>query len=212
MQKYYLSEPAGIFRRVGAYILDVLVVGMILGLCLLPLMLYTDLCTFKEVLMNSPFKEIIISEAEKGPTETMTTALGLIIISFYVYFKWIIKLSYFLYFVVLESSKWQASLGKKAMNLRVSDRSGNRMSIFRACARYALWFAMIDLPFIILSYYNISSIEEFGSLGNIHEWGPLLIYAICVIPMFFTKDKLCIYDMLSKTKVLHEEEYDVIKG
>ena len=41
-----------------------------------------------------------------------------------------------LYFAGLESSKWQATLGKQILKLRVVDLNGNRVSFWRASARY----------------------------------------------------------------------------
>jgi uncharacterized RDD family membrane protein YckC len=41
-----------------------------------------------------------------------------------------------LYFSVMESSPWQATLGKRALGLRVTDLHGARLSFGRATARY----------------------------------------------------------------------------
>ncbi len=41
-----------------------------------------------------------------------------------------------LYFVVLESSKMQGTFGKKALDLKVTDRIGNRITFGRAFGRY----------------------------------------------------------------------------
>jgi uncharacterized RDD family membrane protein YckC len=41
-----------------------------------------------------------------------------------------------LYFSLLESSAWQATLGKKALGLEVTDLDGNRISFGRATGRF----------------------------------------------------------------------------
>ena len=41
-----------------------------------------------------------------------------------------------LYFSLMESSSWQATLGKKALGLYVTDLNGNRISFGRASGRY----------------------------------------------------------------------------
>ena len=41
-----------------------------------------------------------------------------------------------LYFALLESSPWQASVGKKALGLRVTDLNGNRIAFGKATGRY----------------------------------------------------------------------------
>jgi len=45
-----------------------------------------------------------------------------------------------LYFSLLESSSWQATVGKRALGLKVTDLQGNRISFGRATGRY---FGMI---------------------------------------------------------------------
>ncbi|MDA2913784.1 RDD family protein [Acidobacteriia bacterium AH_259_A11_L15] len=42
---------------------------------------------------------------------------------------------YLLYFAFMESSSWQATLGKKALSLMVTDSDGNRLSFGRALGR-----------------------------------------------------------------------------
>jgi uncharacterized RDD family membrane protein YckC len=41
-----------------------------------------------------------------------------------------------LYEALLTSSRWQGTLGKKVLNLRVTDMAGNRISFGRATGRY----------------------------------------------------------------------------
>jgi uncharacterized RDD family membrane protein YckC len=45
-----------------------------------------------------------------------------------------------IYYAALESSSWQATLGKKILGLRVTDLAGNRISFARASGRF---FGMI---------------------------------------------------------------------
>ena len=44
---------------------------------------------------------------------------------------------FFLYHAYMESSSWQATLGKRALSLKVTDESGGRISFGRACGRTA---------------------------------------------------------------------------
>ena len=41
-----------------------------------------------------------------------------------------------LYYAIMESSSWQATLGKKALNLQVTDLNGRRISFGRASGRF----------------------------------------------------------------------------
>lgn len=45
-------------------------------------------------------------------------------------------LGYFLYCVLLESSSWQATVGKRAMGIKVTNRRGERIGIARAAGRF----------------------------------------------------------------------------
>jgi uncharacterized RDD family membrane protein YckC len=45
-------------------------------------------------------------------------------------------LLYWIYYAVLESSDKQATLGKQALNIRVGDADGNRISFMNATGRY----------------------------------------------------------------------------
>ena len=51
-----------------------------------------------------------------------------------------------LYYALLESSSWQATLGKKALGLEVTDLAGSRISFGRATGRYfARWISNMTL-------------------------------------------------------------------
>jgi len=55
-----------------------------------------------------------------------------------------------IYFSVLESSSWQASVGEKALDLKVVDKNGGRISFGRATGRH---FAKIISTLIIFIGY-----------------------------------------------------------
>ncbi|WAT19008.1 RDD family protein [Aurantiacibacter sp. MUD11] len=61
------------------------------------------------------------------------------------------------YFAGLESSSWQATVGKKAVGLVVTDLSGNRISFLRALGRY---FAKILSGIILLIGYIMVAFTE----------------------------------------------------
>jgi uncharacterized RDD family membrane protein YckC len=52
------------------------------------------------------------------------------------------------YFALLESSPWQASLGKRMLGLKVTDLEGRRISFGRASARY---FCTLLSGFILMA-------------------------------------------------------------
>ncbi len=66
--------------------------------------------------------------AAAGSSEATDTAAGGMMFVFLVLAHW-------LYFAVLESSDWQATVGKRAMKIVVTDERGRRLSFARATGR-----------------------------------------------------------------------------
>jgi len=62
-----------------------------------------------------------------------------------------------LYYALLESSAWQATLGKKALGLEVTDLDGNRISFGRATGRF---FAKIISSIILGIGYLMAGFTE----------------------------------------------------
>jgi uncharacterized RDD family membrane protein YckC len=79
----------------------------------------------------------------------------------------------FLYFSILESSNWQATFGKLAMRIKITDLRGERISYARASARF---FAKILSTNILLIGYLIA---------------------------FFTQRKQALHDLLANTLVIN---------
>lgn len=85
-------------------------------------------------------------------------------------FNWVVG---WLYFALMESSGWQATVGKRLVGIRVTDLSGNRITFGRATARY---FAKI-LSWITLyiGYFMIAVTEKKQGLHDMLA-GTLVIY------------------------------------
>jgi uncharacterized RDD family membrane protein YckC len=81
-----------------------------------------------------------------------------------------------LYYAMLESSEWQATLGKKILHLQVTDMFGKRMSFARASGRY------------------------FGKLLN-----QLLPLPIGFIIAGFTEKKQALHDFIAGTVVVYND-------
>ncbi|MDD3893389.1 MAG: RDD family protein, partial [Bacteroidales bacterium] len=61
---------------------------------------------------------------------------------------YIMSLFWWIYYASFHSSKWQASIGKRAMGLKVVDKYGNRISFGRATGRYFSMLLSTILLFI----------------------------------------------------------------
>lgn len=82
--------------------------------------------------------------------------------------------SVWLYFALMESSKWQGTVGKRALGLKVIDLQGGRISFGRATGRF------------------------FG------KWVSGFFLYIGYLMIFWTKKKQGLHDMMANTLVVRE--------
>lgn len=113
---------AGFWLRVVAYIIDDIVLSLAGFIVSLPF------------IGGVVFSAIGISE---HPDETENIAMGIMgILGSIAGLVLIIIIMGWLYYALMESSKNQATLGKMALGLKVTDMEGNRISFGRATGRY----------------------------------------------------------------------------
>jgi uncharacterized RDD family membrane protein YckC len=114
---------AGFGQRLVALIIDGFVIGIVQSIIIGPILAAIGIGIASEV--GNPEE---ITEAEAfGMMGTIFAAMGTIIIAVYV-----IQI---LYFSFMESSKYQGSLGKMAMSIKVVDLNGQRISFGKAFLR-----------------------------------------------------------------------------
>ena len=119
-----LEDYAGFWKRVGAYILDAIILYI-------PSMLI-------QKMMGGDAAEAAMKQAQlasPGDPQAMLAAFG----QFYSTMMpamLIIAVLTWLYFAFCESSAWQATVGKLALGIRVTDMQGRRISFPRALGRY----------------------------------------------------------------------------
>jgi uncharacterized RDD family membrane protein YckC len=88
-------------------------------------------------------------------------------------------MSSWLYWALLESSAWQATLGKKALGLYVTDLAGNRPTFGRASGRFFAGRGIAMIP----------------SLGGLY-------YLLDCIMAGFTEKKQALHDMIASCLVM----------
>lgn len=113
---------AGFWLRFVAYLIDGVVSCIAFVILLIPLFVLTG---------AGAALGKIISEGDIG--DGMGAFLG---VGFIFGFFGIILVVSWLYYALSESSSWQATLGKKVLNLKVTDMSGEPISFGRASGRY----------------------------------------------------------------------------
>jgi len=119
---------AGFWLRFVAWIIDRIVLQFASTILLLP---FGASLGFRQFLRNHP---------PSSPEELLPlfTSMGRILLLTIV-LTW-------LYYALLESSVWQATLGKKALGLEVTDLAGTRIHFGRATGRYfARWLSAMTI-------------------------------------------------------------------
>ena len=112
---------AGFWLRFVAHLLDGFITGIVLMAIVVPLILLTGLgAAIRGLHPDSPPDPAIIA--------AFASSIALIVVGS--------VLAGWLYNAYFESSEWQATVGKKVLNLIVTDLNGNRISFGRASGRF----------------------------------------------------------------------------
>lgn len=126
-----LTKNAGFWLRVFASIIDSILCQLASMVILLPI--------------GFALGVMMASTSTMDEVEAAGAGLGFIL---GIVIQW-------LWFTLAESSKWQASLGKKLLGLKVTDENGNRISFGRANGRYwgkALSFITFFIGFLMVAF------------------------------------------------------------
>jgi len=128
-----MNEYGGFWRRVGAYIIDAIVVSIAITVIGSIFGIGTSNTQVDD--LSAAFSY----NADDAPSMIMSLVIGVG------------------YFAGMESSAWQATLGKKALGMVVTDLHGNRISFARALGRY---LAKILSGLILLIGYIMVAFTE----------------------------------------------------
>ena len=149
-QSYY-EEPkeyGGFWLRFVAYLIDSIIVGIPLGiLSIIIFIVFFGATDAFGILIADP--DALSDEEALIFLGSYLGALGLTMV-----INLVVAVSYF---AGLQSSKMQATLGKKMLGLKVTDLNGNRISFWRALGRY---LAMSFLSGILLIGYILAAFTE----------------------------------------------------
>jgi uncharacterized RDD family membrane protein YckC len=116
-----LEDYAGFWKRVAAYIIDAILLAIVSRLI--------------GPLFNVSVAEEALKSAILGGTAPLEAYMQFYrSMSAYMLVSTVIT---WLYFILCESSAWQATVGKLALGIRVTDMDGRRISFARALGRYA---------------------------------------------------------------------------
>ena len=115
-------QYAGFWMRFAAYLIDGFIVSFISGIIFIPISLITGVSMF------SLFKDDV-SDAEKAAYVFGFIGIIAVMVILVIIVQW-------LYYALQESSESQATLGKRAMGIIVTDLHGNRITFLNATGRH----------------------------------------------------------------------------
>jgi uncharacterized RDD family membrane protein YckC len=134
---------AGFWLRFVAHLVDGFLVGLLFMVICVPILFLTGLGAALQSVTRG-------QEPDPAVIATFVSSI-LLLIGVSVLGSW-------LYYAYFESSEWQATVGKKVLNLVVTDLNGNRISFARASGRF---FAKIISGLIPLGIgYILAGITE----------------------------------------------------
>lgn len=196
--------PASKFKRLIAYIIDnliasagfsivVVILGLILALAYIGLIAMGVDFDLKSFIYSDFFIEniVIISNS-------------LVCLIFLICF--ILPALYYSYF---ESSRYQATPGKMLLKLYVSDKDNNKISFKQAFFRYVLlmWPYFLVMVSVFITPHGVDLVIDDTLLTNPDfaflwlQLASFILYIVFLIPIFFTKQRTTLYDILSGTRV-----------
>jgi uncharacterized RDD family membrane protein YckC len=116
-----VATYAGFWKRFAAYLIDSIIMGAVTFLILIPFLAM-----------------IGISAGVSSAMENSEAAAGLIglFIGAYFFAIFVMVVAQWLYFALMESSSRQATLGKMALGIIVTDMNGGQVSFGKATGRY----------------------------------------------------------------------------
>ncbi len=129
---------AGFWLRLVAHLLDGLIIGVPVVIAVFIFLLSTGFGTFLHNLPNPP--------NPPDPEEAIASAFGAAFVAGIIVVALLSVIGSWLYYAGFESSSWQATPGKKVLNLAVTDLTGARVSFGRATGRYFAKFVTQMIP------------------------------------------------------------------
>ncbi|MCK5860696.1 MAG: RDD family protein [Abyssibacter sp.] len=132
---------AGIWRRAMAYVIDIVLTQILAIMVVVPLSFSLGVATANSV---SPEQ-----------AELLGGGLGMIV---GVLIQWI-------YFTVMESSGLQATVGKRALGMKVTDADGRRIGIGKANGRY--WGKIISALILFVGFLMIAFTKRKQGLHDV---------------------------------------------
>jgi uncharacterized RDD family membrane protein YckC len=171
------SQPAGFWQRVKALAFDYLImVGYLLLVVLLGIGMNVAFPTAAQSIFGNRIWGQVIGFA-------------------------LVTLPVTLYYTLLESSRQQATWGKRRIGLRVVRTDGERLTFARALARTLLKFVPWELSHTLIWQIRFAQPQEMAliNMGFVSVW---VLIGANLISLWLNKKHQTLYDWLSGTYVV----------
>ncbi|MBI2619333.1 MAG: RDD family protein [Ignavibacteriales bacterium] len=137
---------AGFWKRFAAYLIDSIILGVVSWIIILPILGAIGLG-----MGSMDYSEEMITDEDAAAGLAAMMVGGMMML-------WVvIAVAAWLYFALMESSSKQATLGKMALGIIVTDMNGNRLTFGRATGRY---FGKILSGMILMIGYIMAAFTE----------------------------------------------------
>lgn len=144
------KEYGGFWIRFAAYLIDSIIIGLPLSIItIIIFMIFFGTSGAFDLLFADPYATELSDQEAFLFLGSYLGALGLSML--------INIVGAVAYFAGLHASKWQATVGKRLLGLKVTDLKGSRITFWRALGRY---LAMSFLSGILLIGYIIAAFTE----------------------------------------------------
>ncbi len=175
--------PASPFRRVGAWLLDYVLIAAYL------------------VVLTVVSLGLRISPLEGGLARALSRPVAAELVGFL-----LLTLPVILYFALSEASHRRATLGKRALRLLVVDQNGGRLTLRRALLREAVRFLPWELSHALL--YRVALSADRGSISPLVTAGFVIVYALVLLYLvtLFIGSHRTVYDRLAGSIVISDSD------
>jgi uncharacterized RDD family membrane protein YckC len=171
--------PASPFRRIGAWLLDYLLIAAYL------------------VLLTAVSLGLRASPVQAGFNSAISQPAAAELLGFF-----LLTLPVVLYFALCEASRWRATLGKRALRLAVVDEKGGSLTLPHALLREAVRFLPWELSHALL--WRVALSPDRGSISVFVTVGFAVVYALVGLYLLtlFVGSHRTVYDRLAGSLVI----------
>lgn len=194
---------AGNFRKYLAASIDVFISGIIRMFFLVILFHYwirQEVVNFSEEFKTKFNSEVVIFAGDLDRIKFLSDHA---IVTSVLIFAFIIFASGALYYILLDSSRWCGTLGKKIMKIKIVQNNDLQLSFTKSLCHYLLSLVPWIFVFYIFVYYLVNKGTIYHAItGNLFN----LIFGLCSLAWVYigliTKTHLSASDMICKTKTV----------